>query len=117
MAKARAKTTKPTNLKWGEASDGLAEKGYSRCPIGTCRRDMKNVDAHVAAHVAGTLGDDGRRTDRTAADAKAWAERYNGTEATVAFRVVKSKTSKAAAKKKVVAKKSKSKPAAKVAAA
>ena len=100
-----AKTSKKNlSLKFGDASAALGEKGYVRCP--TCRRDVKDPAGHATLHENGTLGDDGRRTDRSAAEAKTWAERYNGTDATEAFRrVVAPKAKKAAAAKKSVAKK------------
>ena len=87
------------STKFGGASDALGELGYSRCLV--CRRDVKDTEAHAALHKNGTLGDDGRRTDRSAAEAKTWAERFNGSNATEQFRVAKTKktVAKKAAKK------------------
>lgn len=99
---AKAKRSKSA-LKFGEATPALAEKGYVKCP--TCRRDIKDADAHQALHDKGIIGDDGKRTDRSKDEAKRWAERYNGTEATEQFRREQAKAKKSAKKAKAKAKK------------
>lgn len=73
-----AKRTKKrrAGVEWLDASATLAEKGYEKC--GICRRDMRDKDAHEAAHASGKIGEDGRRTDRSKAEAEAWASRWNG---------------------------------------
>lgn len=104
MAKQKSAKKNGASAKFAAASETLGELGYQRCP--TCRRDVKDTEAHTALHKNGTIGDDGRRTDRSAAEAKTWAERFNGSEATEKFRVVKTKKTVAKKAAKKAAKKS-----------
>lgn len=67
---------KKNAMKYGDATPNLAAKGYVKCPI--CRRDVKDADAHSSLHANGTLGDDGKRTDRSKAEAERLAKRWNG---------------------------------------
>lgn len=108
-----AKTAKRSTLKFGDATPNLAAKGYVKCP--TCRRDVRDAEAHAALHKNGTLGDDGKRTDRSKAEAERLANRWNGsgdeagriratTKATKRAKKAKAKATKSAAKK-VAAKK------------
>ncbi len=60
---------------------GLERRGYRKCPF--CWRHLVKLEEHVAAHEAGRIGADGKRRDRSATEKRAWAERYNGTAATL----------------------------------
>jgi hypothetical protein len=44
------------------------------------------IEQHIAAHKAGLIGSDGKRTDRTPEEARQWEQRYNGSGATERFR-------------------------------
>lgn len=64
--------------------EGLERRGYKKCPY--CWRHLVKIEEHVAAHEAGLIGSDGKRRDRTPAETRRWARRYNGSAATERFR-------------------------------
>lgn len=64
--------------------EGLERRGYKKCPY--CWRHLVKLEQHVAAHKAGLIGSDGKRTDRTPDEARRWGQRYNGSDATERFR-------------------------------
>lgn len=101
-----AKAKRAAKIVWAKASKALAALDYRRCSI--CSRDMKDLETHADLHARGILGDDGKRTDRSKDEARRWAERYNGREATEKFRAKPAKPTKArGAKKKPAAKRKK----------
>jgi len=64
--------------------EGLVRRGYKKCPY--CWRHLVKIEQHIAAHKAGLIGSDGKRTDRTPDEARQWEQRYNGKGATERFR-------------------------------
>ena len=60
--------------------EGLERRGYKKCPL--CWRHLVKIDEHIAAHEAGLIGTDGKRSDRSPEERRRWAERYNGRPAT-----------------------------------
>jgi hypothetical protein len=64
--------------------EGLERRGYKKCPY--CWRHLVKIEQHIAAHRAGLIGPDGKRTDRTPEEARRWSQRYNGSDATERFR-------------------------------
>lgn len=77
MTRKRAAATK-----WSH--EGFERRGYHKCPI--CPRHLVKIEDHLAAHQAGLIGPDGRRTGRTASERRRWTERFNGRAATERFR-------------------------------
>jgi hypothetical protein len=59
----------------------MERRGYKKCPL--CWRHIVKIEEHIAAHEAGLIGSDGKRTDRSDAQRRRWAERYNGTAASL----------------------------------
>lgn len=64
--------------------EGLERRGYKKCPY--CWRHLVKIEDHVAAHEAGLIGPDGRRTDRTPEERRRWSERFNGRPVTARYR-------------------------------
>lgn len=77
--KPRRGATRPTP--WSH--EGLEQRGYKKCPY--CWRHLVKIEEHVAAHEEGRMGPDGKRRDRSEAERRRWAERYNGSPATAAY--------------------------------
>jgi len=67
---------------------GLERRGYKKCPY--CWRHLVKIEEHMAAHEAGLIGPDGRRTDRTAEEQRRWAERFNGRPITARYGATRS---------------------------
>lgn len=63
--------------------DGLAGRGYVKCP--NCPRSFKDLEAHLKMETDGTIGKDGKRTDREARVAAMLRYRDNGTDATAMY--------------------------------
>lgn len=55
--------SEPTRDK-DQSRAALLARGYTECAIGTCRRLIKNMTKHKAAHASGLLDDHGIRTDK-----------------------------------------------------
>lgn len=71
--------SRPANL-W--THEGLERRGYKKCPY--CWRHLVKIEEHIEGHRQGRIGPDGKRMDRTSAERRRWAERYNGRPATMA---------------------------------
>lgn len=64
--------------------EGLERRGYKKCPY--CWRHLVKIEDHIAAHEAGLIGPDGRRTDRRPEERQRWSERFNGRPVTARYR-------------------------------
>lgn len=71
----RGRQPKRVPSPWSHA--GLERRGYRKCPY--CWRHLVKLEDHIAAHLSGMIGTDGRRRDRTPDERRRWAERYTRT--------------------------------------